>query len=114
MTSPTPEIPPGTVIAGKYRVERTLGAGGMGFVVAATHLELEQKVAVKFLHGAALSHAEAIKRFMREAQAAARIRSEHVARVIDVGRLEKGEPYMVLEFLDGQDLAARVHSGPLP
>ena len=113
MTFEHSEVPHGTLIAGKYRVERTLGAGGMGFVVAATHLELEQKVAVKFLHASALANADAVQRFMREAQAAARIRSEHVARVIDVGRLEAGEPYMVLEFLEGEDLGNVVQRGAL-
>jgi serine/threonine protein kinase len=113
MTSPVPEVAPGTVIAGKYRVERTLGAGGMGYVVAATHLELEQLVAVKFLHADSLGNADAVLRFMREAQAAAKIKSEHVARVLDVGRLEQGEPYMVLEYLEGQDLGAVVQNGAL-
>src|SRR6187455_897276 len=114
----TPEafgIAPGTVLAGKYRVERVLGRGGMGFVVAALHLELGHLVAVKFLHGNMMTNGEAVARFAREARAAARIRSEHVARVIDVGRLEDGAPYTVMEFLQGQDLGALLlERGPLP
>lgn len=99
-------------MAGKYRVERVLGAGGMGVVVSALHLELDQRVAVKFLL-AHIASPEAVARFVREARAAVKIRSEHVARVIDVGRLEDGAPYMVMEYLEGRDLAAQLGHGPL-
>lgn len=103
----------GDLLAGKYRVERVLGAGGMGVVVAALHLELEERVAVKFLLPEFAENDNAAKRFMREARAAARIKSEYVARVIDVGRLESGAPYMVMEYLEGRDLSALVSTGPL-
>ena len=107
-------VAPGQVLAGKYRVERVLGAGGMGVVVAATHLELDQLVALKFLLPQFLENAEAVQRFTREARAAVRIRSENVAHILDVGRLEDGAPYIVMEFLEGQDLATRVEQlGPL-
>ncbi len=106
-----PEV--GDLLAGKYRVERVLGAGGMGVVVAAEHLELCQTVAVKFLRSAALSHEEAVARFTREARILARLHSEHVARVLDIGRLESGSPYMVMEYLEGQDLSARLALGPV-
>src|SRR5688572_27044145 len=96
---------PGSILAGKYRVESVLGAGGMGVVVAATHLELDEIVAVKFLQPASLKNEEAAARFVREARAAVKIKSEHVARVIDVGRLENGAPYMVMEHLRGYDLS---------
>ena len=95
----------GQVLAGKYRVERVLGSGGMGVVVAAWHLELEQRVAVKFLHPLALERADTAERFRREARSAAKIRSEHVARVIDVGIMEGGVPYMVMEYLEGHDVS---------
>ena len=105
----------GDVLAGKYRVERVLGAGGMGVVVAAHHIHLDEKVALKFLLPAALSNAEAIARFEREARAAVKIKSEHVARVSDVGKLENGSPYMVMEYLEGCDLAALLEQcGTLP
>ncbi len=94
----------GDMLAGKYRVEQVLGVGGMGVVVAAMHLELEQRVAVKFLLPAALANVAIVARFAREARAAVRLKSEHVARVIDVGKLDGGEPYMVMEYLDGVDL----------
>ncbi|MEJ7733265.1 MAG: protein kinase [Polyangiaceae bacterium] len=96
----------GEVIAGKYRVERVLGIGGMGVVVAATHLQLEQRVALKFLRAEARDNDEVVERFTREARAAAKISSEHVGRVIDVGQLESGELFMVMEHLEGHDLSS--------
>ncbi len=104
----------GDVLAGKYRVERVLGVGGMGVVVAAHHLQLDQRVALKFLLPGALCNAEAVARFSREARAAVRIKSEHVARVTDVGTLPNGAPYMVMEYLEGGDLSAWLaERGPL-
>jgi serine/threonine-protein kinase len=106
---------PGDVIAGKYRIERVLGAGGMGVVVAAEHLQLHQRVAIKVLLPEAGTEPDVVARFAREAQAAARIQSEHVARVIDVASLDDGSPFMVMEFLDGQDLGQILaRRGPLP
>ena len=98
-------IKSGDVLAGKYRVERVLGVGGMGYVVAALHLELGQRVAVKFLMPELCKSEEPVMRFLREARAAVRIRNEHVARVLDVGKLDTGAPYMVMEYLEGNDLA---------
>jgi eukaryotic-like serine/threonine-protein kinase len=103
MSSP---VGPGTVLAGKYRVDRVVGEGGMGVVVLATDEQLERKVAIKFLLPQYAQHHEAAPRFLREARAAVKIRSEHVARVIDVGTMENGAPYMVMEYLEGKDLAA--------
>jgi serine/threonine-protein kinase len=110
MPSATPDVPigEGTMLADKYRVERVLGRGGMGIVVAAKHVELDQRVALKFLLPEAMESAEVVERFAREARAAVKIESEHVARVIDVGRLENGLPYMVMEYLNGRDLAAEL------
>jgi serine/threonine-protein kinase len=95
----------GEVLAGKYRVERVIGQGGMGVVVAAHHLQLDEKVALKFLLPQALKNEEAVARFLREARAAVKIKSEHVARVSDVGTLDNGSPYMVMEYLEGGDLS---------
>jgi len=97
-------VAPGDVLAGKFRVERVLGAGGMGVVVAAHHLQLDEKVAIKFLLPASVTKPDVLARFEREARAAVKIKSEHVARVIDVGRLQTGSPYMVMEYLEGGDL----------
>jgi serine/threonine-protein kinase len=100
---PSPPVSPGDVIAGKFRVERVLGSGGMAFVVAARHEELGQLVAIKLLRPDLPEHNVAAARFLREARAAARIQSDHVARVFDVGMTE-GDPYMVMEYLEGADL----------
>ena len=76
----------------------------MGIVVAAMHIHLEQRVAFKFLLPAALKHPDVVARFTREARAASKIKSEHVGRVIDVGALDDGTPFMIMEYLDGEDL----------
>lgn len=116
MTYPaSDQLVPGAVLAGKYRIDRVLGAGGMGVVVAAHHVHLEERVAIKTLLPEMLAHSEAVERFLREARAAVKIKSEHVAHVSDVGTLENGAPYMVMEFLEGEDLSALVDKrGPLP
>src|SRR5262249_45747946 len=101
----------GDVVAGKYRIERILGVGGMGVVVAAQHLQLDEKVAIKFLLPDMLSTQEVVARFAREAKAAVKIKSEHVARVADVGTLENGAPYMVMEYLEGSDLSDWINNG---
>jgi eukaryotic-like serine/threonine-protein kinase len=107
-------IAPGTMIARKYRVERTIGRGGMGIVVEALHVDLDTRVAIKFLLPEFMSYSEASERFMREARAVAKLQTHHVARVLDVASLESGEPYMVMELLDGEDLACHAaEAGPL-
>ncbi len=107
-----PDLPVaiGDVLAGKYRVDRVLGVGGMGVVVQATHLQLDQKVALKFLLPQAMQSHEAVERFQREARAAVRLKSLHAAKVADVGVLETGAPYMVMEYLDGADLSHVMHN----
>jgi tRNA A-37 threonylcarbamoyl transferase component Bud32 len=103
----------GTIIGGKLRVERVLGRGGMGVVVVATHLQLRQQVAVKVLRDELVTDAVTVERFLREGQACAQLRSEHVCRVFDVGTLESGAPYLVMELLAGDDLAAVIAQRPL-
>ncbi len=108
-------LPAGTLLDGKYRVDRMIGRGGMGVVVAATHIHLHQQVAIKFLHREVATNAGVVERFVREARASAQLRSEHVCRVSDVGALEDGSPYLVMELLDGQDLASLLTQyGPIP
>lgn len=105
----------GDVLGGKYRVERVLGAGGMGMVVAARHVQLGQRVALKFMLKEAMDDPANAERFAREARAAVRLQSAHTARVLDVGKLKNGEPYMVMEYLDGHDLDEVVRrNGPMP
>jgi serine/threonine-protein kinase len=104
----------GDLLAGKYRVERVLGMGGMGVVVAARHEQLDQRVAIKFVRPEALGNREAVERFLREARAAVKLKSEHAARVLDVGTLESGAPYMVMELLEGSDLAQMLETRGQP
>lgn len=104
----TAPVSEGEILAGRYRVERVLGVGGMGVVVAAVHVQLGQRVAVKFLRAETCQHPDVGMRFLREARAAARIQSEHVGRVIDFGTLDSGAPYMVMEYLSGVDLSRLV------
>jgi tRNA A-37 threonylcarbamoyl transferase component Bud32 len=110
-----PQIKAGDVLDRKYRVERVLGTGGMGMVVACRHVQLGQRVALKFMLKEALADPSSAERFAREARSAVRLQSPHTARVLDVGKLKNGEPYMVMEYLDGKDLDEVVRTdGPLP
>ncbi|MDB4997867.1 MAG: Serine/threonine-protein kinase pkn3 [Myxococcaceae bacterium] len=108
MTSPAIvdcPVRPGDVLAGKYRIERELGRGGMGVVMSAFHAELDERVAIKFLLH---QDPSSVDRFLREARAASKIKCEHVARIYDVGRLEGQIPYIVMEYLVGEDLDGRI------
>lgn len=99
---------PGTLIAGKYRVERVLGSGGMGVVVEATHAALGQRVAIKLLSPEFADAPEVVARFFREARISAKLDSEHVVRVTDFGQTEAGMPFLVMEMLVGHDLSAEL------
>lgn len=111
-----PLVAPGDVIGDKYRIDAVVGRGGMSIVYRATHLVLDQAVAIKVLSAAALVMPEYVARLKREARAASRIRSEHVVRIVDIGELPgKGVPFLVMEHLSGADLAAVLAGrGPLP
>ncbi len=105
----------GQLLAGKYRVDRVIGEGGMGVVVAATHVAVDRPVAIKVLRQELANERDVIERFAREARAVGRIQSDHVAHVLDVGELPDRTPFMVMEYLDGMDLADLVRSrGALP
>ena len=95
----------GTTLAGKYRIDRVLGEGGMGIVYEAFHLRLQQRVAIKMLLPLVLADPEFVARFEREARAIATLESPHVAKILDVDTSPEGLPYMVIEYLDGHDLA---------
>ena len=115
--SPTFALPgPGDVVSDKYRIEKLLAEGGMGIVYEATHLQLDEKVAIKFLRAEFMGPqaGELPGRFLREARMSSKIKSEHVVRVHDVGSTDAGGPYIVMEFLTGEDLDQKVsHHGVL-
>ena len=95
----------GQILAGKYRLERLIGKGGMGVVYAAHHELLHQRVAIKLLLADANADSATVTRFLNEARAAACVPSDHVVRVLDVGLLDEGRPFLVMEYLEGKDLA---------
>ena len=115
-STPPPAHPqPGDVVSGKYRIDSTLGVGGMGVVMAAMDVTLNRPVAIKFLARAKVHKPEALARFQREARAAAALQGENVVRIIEVSSLPSGEPFIVMEYLRGMDLAQYVaRRGPLP
>jgi serine/threonine-protein kinase len=95
----------GSVINGKYRIDGVLGEGGVGVVFMAHHLELDERVAIKFLKAESLRDSGIVARFAREAKAALAIKSEHVARIMDVGTMQDtGAPFIVMEYLEGSDV----------
>src|SRR6188768_661472 len=109
-------IQPGLVIGGKYRLEEEIGRGSMGTVYRAVHVTLGQRVAIKLISSEHSQSTEARQRFSVEAKAAAKLRSRHVVQVIDDGETPQGNPYIVLEYLDGETLEQRLereHDVPL-
>ena len=106
-------LEPGALVAGKLRIEKILGQGGMGTVAAATHIGLDQRVAIKILKPELANQPEIVQRFVREARAAAKLKSEHVCRVTDVGETAEGDVYIEMELLEGQDLSSLISIGTL-
>jgi eukaryotic-like serine/threonine-protein kinase len=98
----------GHVIDGKYRLVRLIGTGGMGSVYEGENLLIRRRVAIKILHAGSTGNVDAIRRFEREAQAAGEIGNDHILEVLDLGSLADGDRYMVMEYLDGETLAARI------
>lgn len=98
----------GDVVDQKYRIVRLLGEGGMGAVYEGENTRIHRRVAIKVLHSAVAGSQDAVQRFEREAQAAGRIGSEHIVEVLDLGHLENGDRYMVMEFLEGESLSERI------
>ncbi|MFO0678277.1 MAG: protein kinase [Polyangiaceae bacterium] len=105
---------PGDTIDGKYQVERMLGEGGMGAVAMATHLLRRAPVALKFMSPQVISFPGAVERFVNEAVAASQIDSDHVVKIFDVGKLPTGAPFLVMEYLQGRDLAAVLETDGRP
>src|SRR6187551_2371414 len=103
-------LSPGDLLDDKYRIVRLIGEGGMGAVYEGENARIHRRVAIKVLHAEVASNADAVARFEREAQAAGRIGSEHIVEVLDLGSLPSGDRYMVMEFMDGDALSARIRS----
>jgi serine/threonine-protein kinase len=101
-------LQPGQIIQDKYRIVRLIGQGGMGEVYEGENLSIARRVAIKVLLGAAALNADVVQRFEREAQAAGRIGNDHILEVLDLGLLPTGDRFMVMEFLDGEPLNARI------
>ena len=106
-------VPIGATLAGKYRVDAVLGAGGMGVVLASTHVHLRQRVAIELLHPEAAARRGAVERFLREARVAMSLRGEHVVRIFDVGTLDDGSPFIAMECLQGKDFGALLDANTL-
>src|SRR5882724_1267560 len=98
------QLAPGTIVGGKYRIDGFLGAGGMGVVLSATHLELNAPVAIKVVRDELADNEQIVSQLLFEARAVARMRSAHIVRVLDVAHLDSGAPYIVMERLEGCDL----------
>lgn len=114
LTEPLP-VPLGEVLLGKYQVESVLGSGGMGVVLRARHLQLNTPIALKFIRAELARDADVVARFAREARAAARLKTAHVCQVLDLGVLPSGLPFMVMEYLEGETIDARLaREGPQP
>ena len=105
----------GKTAGGRYRLVRLLGSGGMGEVYEAQHSTIGRRFAIKFLHPLLAGNSEVVARFQREAQAAGGLENENIAAVVDAGTADDGAPYLVMEYLEGEDLAhLLVRGGPLP
>ncbi len=103
-------LQPGEIIDGKYRIVKLIGEGGMGAVYLGENTRIKRKVAIKVLHASVAEKVEVVARFEREAQAAGRIGSEHIVEVLDLGSLPSNERFMVMEYLEGEDLTSRIKS----
>jgi serine/threonine protein kinase len=114
MATPAP-LPEGALVAGKLRIVRLLGEGGMGAVYEVEHEFTKHRRALKLLHAEMRQQPKVVTRFLREASAAGRIGNEHIVESFDAGTLDSGEPYLVMELLDGETLASRLERlGTLP
>ena len=105
---------PGQLIDERYLVGEVLGSGGMGVVFAGTHLLLGTPVAIKLINSELRDDPEAVQRFVKEARATAALKGEHIARVFVVGQLPTGEPYLVMEYREGEARDERLSQGGLP
>jgi eukaryotic-like serine/threonine-protein kinase len=109
-----PLLREGDLLGGRYRIGPCLGGGGMASVFRATHVGLDQPVAIKIVSPLIRELPGVVSRFMREARAASRLAGEHVVRVFDVGTTADGAPYLVMELLEGRDLSQLLDEGFCP
>jgi hypothetical protein len=107
-------LTPGTVLAGRFRVVRCMGVGGMGSVYEIEHELTKHRRALKLLHAAMAANSGVVERFLREASAAGRVGNQHIVETFDAGTLETGAPYLVMEMLRGETLSDRILRGPMP
>jgi serine/threonine-protein kinase len=107
-------LAPDTVLAGRFRVVRCMGVGGMGSVYEIEHTLTKHRRALKLLHAAMAQNTAVVERFLREASAAGRVGNQHIVETFDAGTLETGEPYLVMELLRGGTLSDRIAAGPMP
>ncbi|TXD33962.1 protein kinase [Lujinxingia vulgaris] len=112
--APEDSLTEGSLIAGRYRLERPLGDGGMGQVYRAEHVLMRKTVALKVLHAELTENKEVVARFQREAQAAALLDSPHVCQATDFGQTDDGEFFLVMEYLEGQTLHEAMALGKMP
>lgn len=108
----TSELTPGTMIRDCYRIERTLGKGGMGIVYLAEHTLLGEPRALKFLSGSLASNPTFVQRFLQEARAASKLRHPNIAQTLELGQAEDGSFYISMEFVDGPSLRALLDQSP--
>jgi serine/threonine protein kinase len=102
------ELPVGTVLGDTYRVTRLIGIGGMGAIYEASHMGAGKRVAIKLMSKELAAHPEALARFRREVKVTTELAHPHIVDVFDFGQSPTGEPYLVMEFLDGEDLGHRM------
>lgn len=107
-------LAPGALVAGRYEVGPIVGAGALGIVYKARHVELERLVAIKVIRPDAARDAVARRHFAREARALSALHNEHIVRVHDAGTLDSGLPYLVMDLLEGSTLRGLLDNGPLP
>ena len=112
MSAPTPLLEPDTVLAERFRIVRLLGSGGMGAVYEIEHEHTKHRRALKLLHPQWHDHETIVGRFLREASAAGRIGNPHIIETFDAGKLEGGEPYLVMELLEGTTLTELIERHP--
>ena len=108
LSEPRMNAPVGTVLEGAYRITRLIGEGGMGAVYEAVQLRLNKLVAIKLMARDLAANREALARFHREAEITSHLGHPHLVNVIDFGQAESGEPYLVMEYLEGEDLDQRL------